>query len=118
MDLNKKKMFFQKKICKVHGTNFLPPEAYSKVGIALNVKNGILPINGLRHESVGTTNGWYIWAGEELSSNDDFFQPLHVEHLQEWCPEIIKFLALPPGWRFIISNNYEDVWFDESLLEI
>jgi hypothetical protein len=28
------------------------------------------------------------------------------------------YLALPPGWRFLIAPDYEDVWFDESLLHI
>ncbi|WP_441007151.1 immunity protein Imm33 domain-containing protein, partial [Neisseria meningitidis] len=37
--------------------------------------------------------------------------------LQIWRPEIIPFLTLPPGYRFLIGENgYEDVWFDELLL--
>lgn len=47
---------------------------------------------------------------------DDFFQAIHVEHIESWCPEVIKYLALPPGWRFLIADGYVDVWFDESLL--
>ena len=45
-----------------------------------------------------------------------FFVPLHVVHLDEWCPEVKKYLGLPPGWRFLIAEGHEDVWFDESLL--
>jgi hypothetical protein len=31
----------------------------------------------------------------------------------------VKFLGLPPGFRFLIGeNNYEDVWEDKSLLEV
>jgi hypothetical protein len=49
------------------------------------------------------TSGWYIWAGEGGPSDDpDFFVPLHVEHLAEWCPHITKYLGLPPGWRFLV----------------
>ncbi len=47
-----------------------------------------------------------------------FFVPLHVEHLGEWCPEAVPYLALPPGWRFLLAPDYEDVWFDATLLEI
>jgi hypothetical protein len=90
----------------------------SKVGIALNVKSGQLPINGLRHPVEGDSSGWYIWAGEELDSSPDFFKPLHVEHLHEWCPDAEKYLSLPPGWRFLIAGDYEDVWFDKSLLNV
>lgn len=74
------------------------------------------PLNGLRHPQEGDTSGWYLWAGTDLSDEPDFFVPLHVEHLEEWCPEAIPFLALPPGWRFLVAPGIEDVWEDLSLL--
>jgi len=64
-----------------------------------------------------TTCGWYIWANEELSDADDFFQPMHVKHLMECCPKILPYLGLPPGNRLILEDQYEDVWFDASILE-
>ena len=63
------------------------------------------------------TCGWYIWAGEELSDTPDFFKPLHAAHIREWCPQVEPYLGLAPGWRFLITGNYEDVWFDPSLLK-
>jgi hypothetical protein len=42
---------------------------------------------------------------------------MHVEHLSIACREVLPFLALPPGWRFLLAPGYEDVWQDESLLE-
>lgn len=74
-------------------------------------------MNGLRHPPANGTCGWYIWAGEELSKSADFFQPLHVEHLAERCPLALTFLALPPGWRFLIAPGQEEVWFDATLLQ-
>ena len=108
----------QKTLCKHYKTSYCPSPDNLKVGIALNVRNGITPINGLRHPQEGDTTGWYIWAGEELSNDSDFFKPLHVEHLADWCPEIRKYLGLPPGWRFLIAGDHEDVWYDESLLDV
>jgi len=108
----------QKNICKKYGVKFIESPLDLKVGIALNVKAGLQPINGLRHPPEGDTTGWYIWAGEEFSDDPNFFVPLHVEHLEEWCPQIIKYLGLSPGWRFLVANNYEDVWEDPSLLNI
>ena len=108
----------QKFLCNQYQTEFLSSPDHYNVGIALNVRSGILPIHGLRHPPEKDTTGWYIWAGEDLSENPDFFQPLHVEHLREWCPAIQKFLGLPAGWRFLIADNYEDVLFDKNLLEI
>lgn len=108
----------QKEICNKYGVNYVESPNNLKVGIALNVKSGIEPLNALRHPQEGDTTGWYIWAGEEFSDAHDFFVPLHVEHLEEWCPQIIKFLGLPPGYRVLLAENYEDVWSDDSLLDI
>lgn len=107
----------QKNICKKYETYFLGSPLNFKIGISLNVKEGLRPINGLRHPPQGDTTGWYIWAGE-YNEAPDFFIPLHVEHLKEWCPIVQKYLGLPPGWRFLVTEDYEDVWQDESLLDI
>ena len=108
----------QKATCREYEVEWVESPVAMKVGIAKNVKEGLVPINGLRHPPEGDTTGWYIWAGEELSDDPGFFLPLHVEHLKEWCPSVLKYLGLPPGWRFLIDGSYEDVWYDESLLEI
>lgn len=105
-------------ICQKYGVTFCESPSYLKVGISRNVKEGARPINGLRHPIDGETTGWYIWGGEEFSEDPDFFVPLHVEHLGEWCPLTLKYLGLPPGWRFLITEDYEDVWEDESLLNV
>jgi hypothetical protein len=94
-----------------------PSFKHLKVGIAKNVREGILPINGLRHRPVGDTTGWYIWAGEEPGEDPDYFVPLHVDHLEQWCPSAMRFLGLPPEWRFLVADTYEDVWEDRSLLD-
>jgi hypothetical protein len=108
----------QRSICIKYNAPFVSCPPNSIVGISRNVRDGAQPINGLRHPVEGETSGWYIWGGEELSDDPDFFLPLHIEHLLEWCPDIIKFLGLAPGWRFLYTPNYEDVWEDKKLLEI
>ncbi|MHB9129460.1 MAG: immunity protein Imm33 domain-containing protein [Armatimonadota bacterium] len=106
----------QKTICDRFNAPFVESPLTLKVGIALNIRDGILPINGLRHPPEGDTTGWYIWAGEEMSEDPDFFVPLHIEHLCEWCPRVLPYLGLAPGWHFLVAGDYEDVWEDESLL--
>ena len=108
----------QRELCKRYGVDFIAAPPQLKVGIARNVHEGALPINGLRHPPSGDTTGWYIWAGEEPSQDPDFFVPLHVEHLAERCPDVLRFLGLPPGWRFLVAGEYEDVWEDPSLLNV
>lgn len=107
----------QNAICQKYGaTPFATPNNL-KVGIAHKVRGKLLPINGLRVLPQGDTSGWYIWAGSEFSNDANFFVPLHVEHLADWCPEALPYLLLPPGWRFLVAPNYEDVWFDDALLK-
>ena len=108
----------QRRVCMKYGTDWIPSPSHLKVGIAENVRRGLSPINGLRHPPKGDTTGWYIWAGEEMSDASDFFLPLHVSHLYEWCPAILKFLGLPPGWRFLVAGDYVDVWEDRVLLDV
>lgn len=108
----------QKELCARYGAEFMEAQEDSKLGISLNVRNGVLPINGLRHRPTQDTTGWYIWAGEDLPTDSDFFHPLHVSHIDDWCPSVRKYLGLCPGWRFFIASDYEDVWFDESLLDV
>lgn len=99
------------------GVDAAPPDPGDKVGIARNVRSGLLPLNALRHAPEGGTSGWYIWAGEDLSDDTDFFLPVHISHLSSWCPQILPYLSLPPGWRVLLAPGHEDVWFDETLVQ-
>lgn len=80
-----------------------------KAGISRNVKNGVRPLNELRINPEADTCGWYIWFGETLSESLNFFVPLHAIHLVEWAPLVVPYLDLPPGWRFLVAEGYEDV---------
>ena len=109
----------QRAVCERWSAPFMPARDDLKVGIAENVRSGEMPINGLRHPPEGDTTGWYLWAGEEPSDDPRFFKPLHVSHIDEWCPGIKRFLGLAPGWRFLTDNaEHDDVWEDPSLLEL
>lgn len=107
----------QQRLCSDFECECVPSDPSSKVGIALNTTNR-LPLSGLRHPPHGDTSGWYLWGGEDFPHDDDAFSPLHTIHLVNYVPEAIKFLGLPPGYRFLISGDYVDVWFDESLLNV
>jgi hypothetical protein len=107
----------QRDVCARFGAGFFGFDLSLKVGIAKNVRDGLRPLNGLRLQPGNGVCGWYIWAGKEFSHAEDFFVPLHGSHLSEWAPLVIPYLGLPPGWRFLITEQYEDVWKDNQLLE-
>ncbi|MDR6182129.1 immunity protein Imm33 domain-containing protein [Asaia bogorensis] len=104
----------QKNICKKYKSGFFPPLENDKIGISKNVREGARPLNGLRIKPEGDTSGWYIWGGMEMLDDDDFFLPLHYSHIPSWEKLIMPYLALAPGWRFLITETYEDVWFDSD----
>lgn len=81
------------------------------------MRDGLLPIDGLRHPGEVDTTGWSIRAGEELSTDHDFFVPVCVSHLGDGCPDVIRFLGLPAAFRFLVAGEHEDVWEDRSLLD-
>jgi hypothetical protein len=105
-------------LCTKYGAEFLDADPGLTVGIALNVREGLLPVNGMRLMPEGTATGWFIWGGQVASDEDDFYQPLHASHVDEWSPLISKYLGLAPGWRFLVTPDYEDVWFDPELLKL
>ena len=108
----------QRAICQKFGATCLLPDDRLKIGISRTFDPAQYPINGLRHPPQGDTTGWYIWSGEELSTDADFFVPLHAFNLNDRCPEIVKYFGLGPGWRFLVAPGHEDVWFDPSLLDV
>jgi hypothetical protein len=109
---------FQLNECLKRGVPYLESPYYLMVGLSRDFDLSIKPINGLRHPPEGVTTGWYIWSGENFSTETDFFEPVHCLYLIESCPEIARYLGLPPGWRFLYADGFEDVWNDESLFEI
>ena len=106
----------QKAICVKYKSKWNPINKKLMVGCSTDLLSD--PINGLRHPKEGITTGWYIWSGE-WSDNADFFKPICAEHLLQEKPELIKYLGLDVGFRFLIGkDNYEDVWYDEKLKNV
>jgi hypothetical protein len=106
----------QKEICEKYDSLWKPINKKFNIGVSKNLISD--PLNGLRHKSEKGTTGWFIWSGE-YSERDDFFVPICAEHLLQIRPDIVNYLGLDIGFRFLIDNNgHEDVWFDKKISEI
>ncbi|MCL2310855.1 MAG: hypothetical protein FWC42_11460 [Proteobacteria bacterium] len=102
----------QREICARYGSPVVYPDECLKIGVAFQTK-GKLPIRGDRLQPEKGTAGWYIWAGDDFSADLDFYQPVHIAHLHEIWPELIPYLALAPGYHFVIDDQgYEDIWYE------
>jgi hypothetical protein len=108
----------QRRICRRYATDFVECPPDSRIGIARDARPGKWPVNGFRHLPEAATSGWYVWAGESLFTDPDFFEPHHVSHVSELLPLVLPYLALPPGWRFVLAEDHEDVWYDPELLHV
>ena len=99
----------QQKICKKYQSKFEQLKENEMVAVALDTL-GQMPIVGERIVlDEGETVSWFIYCGE--SDADDFYRPIHWYHLIEQLPEVLPYLGLEQGFRFIIDNeDYEDVW--------
>lgn len=93
------------------------PAPLDKIGVALHTLS-LRPLNGLRHLPHRGTAGWYLWGGTELSQDPDFFQPMHFSHVPERYPDVVQYLALPPGSRFLIADGHEDIWHDPTIVHV
>jgi hypothetical protein len=106
----------QKNICERIKVEWVPTEPFRMVGLSI-VNSNSSPFHALRHPP-DNYSGWFLWA-EEYSEADGFFKTIHAIHLLEYRPEIIKYLGLPAGYRVLIDDKgYEDIWYDESLLDV
>ena len=107
----------QQRFCRERRLAFVPSPGTAKSGFAMSTE-GLTPINGLRHPVTGETTGWYIWCGEELSTEPDFFAAIHTSHLYGMYPQLTKLLGMAPGHRFLLADDYLDVWYDPSILNV
>ena len=106
----------QKEICAIYDSIWQPVHNDLIVGVSTDLSS--TPLNGLRHPADIGTTGWFIWSGE-FSDDENFFKPICVRHLLQTRPDVVIYLGLNVGFRFLIDGqSYQDVWYDESLLKI
>jgi hypothetical protein len=71
-----------------------------------------LPVQGLRHPWQEHMSGWLL-VTDKWDENVTSLKTLHTYHVTAARPELVRFLALPTGFRFDIRSG--QVWFDEEV---
>ena len=100
----------QQLLCEEFGSAYVEVSGDDVVAVAVQTLNKD-PIVGLRKKAEGDEQvAWYIYGGEQVSSDADF-EIMAVRELQDIAPEVLPYLALDQGFRFMIdADDYEDVW--------
>lgn len=103
----------QKFNCMKFNSKFVQTSKNEMVAVALD-SLGKIPITGIRNVlEEGENISCFFYCGE-FSEDDDFFKPIHISHLENYLPEVIPYLALGEGFRFVIDKQgHEDVWKEE-----
>jgi len=72
-----------------------------------------LDIEAVRYESPSHMTGWWLTT-DLYDDNIESLMNVHFYHIAFNKPEILKFLALPFGYRFYLSDKGVDVWLDNE----
>lgn len=103
----------QKRICAKYRVEVFPCDSKERAGVAVATLKSE-PLYGVRKKNEDGTASWYIWGGP-YSEAIDSYQPLCVGHLDDLIPNVLPYLALPPGYKFIIDRKgFEDVWREDG----
>ena len=99
--------------CKKLGVDCVFPTFSQMLVTSIGVYDG-LPLQGVRYPSPPHMCGW--WITTDLYNGD--IKSLVTEyyyHIAFKRPDILRYLALPSGYRFNMGQNGEiDVWYDEA----
>ncbi|HEY4323299.1 MAG TPA: hypothetical protein VGN20_04915 [Mucilaginibacter sp.] len=103
----------QKQECNNCNTSALFPLFSQMIVISDGVLEG-KDLDAVRYPSPNHMAGW--WLTTELYDDDvKSLKTVHYHHLAFNRPDIIKYMALPFGFRFL-SGKQTEIWFDEKVL--
>jgi hypothetical protein len=78
---------------------------------------GADPIHGTRVLGAPGDIEWFLWCGD-LPTDTDVFDPYHLEHLPQELTRVLPYLALAPGYRFLLGEgDYVDVWKEDAPMD-
>lgn len=99
----------QKLLCEEVGSAYVEVKGDDVIAVAVHTLNKD-PIVGIRKPAEGEEQvSWYIYGGELEGA--DSFETMTIRKFQELAPEVLPYLALDVGYRFMIdTDDYEDVW--------
>jgi hypothetical protein len=103
----------QLEICQEYGVNRVLLDFKLKLSVSEDFfSSSEVLINGFRRSPEGNTCGWFLWKGEEMSDSEISFRQINVTYLIGHCHQVIPYLGLPTGWRFLVAGGHGRAWPD------
>jgi hypothetical protein len=103
----------QENECSRHKATSVFPTFSQNIVISKGVYEG-LPIEGIRYPSPKHMTGWWLIT-DEYDDNVNSLQNVHYSHVAFKRPDILKYLALPFGYRFFADEFTSEVWYDDKI---
>jgi len=101
----------QREVCFSNSSDPLYPLFSQMIVVSKGVLEGD-PIEAVRYKSPTHMTGW--WITTDLYDGDiKSLQTMHYYHLAFKRPDILRYLALPYGYRFNLDNKVH-IWFDPN----
>lgn len=103
----------QKRVCREQGASFEPPNPLSLIACSDGLREGRSPIGGTRYRHSGKMSGWFL-STDLYDGTNNTVKLHHAYHVTAARPELVNYLALPPGYRFDHGESPK-IWFDATL---
>lgn len=100
----------QSELCTYYGLIPSFPNFNQMIVISKGVYEG-KDIEGIRYDSPNHMSGWWLIT-DDYDDNINSLMTVHYSHIAFNRPDILKFLALPFGYRFLIENNEFEIMKD------
>lgn len=102
----------QEEMCKYFRTEPIYPLFNQNIVISKGIYEG-LSVDAVRYTSPEHMTGWWL-TSDLYDDNIDSLMNVHYYHVAFTRPDLLKYLALPYGFRFCTADSKEDIWFDEN----
>lgn len=104
----------QQDMCARFDAPFTPPRLDQMAAVSAGVVKGA-PVEGVRYPSPAHMSGWWLTT-DRYDGNVKSLRVEHLYHVTAARPELARYLALPYGFRFALTDR-EYVWFDEGVAD-
>lgn len=111
-DLAVKFWIEQHDICKQYDAHFVPPTHEQMVVVSQGVFEG-LPVQAVRYPSPSHMSGWWLTT-DKYDGDIKSLKTEHLHHLIARRQDLVKYLALPFGFR--VDENHS-VWYEQSVAD-
>lgn len=105
----------QSAICSAASSAYVQTQLIEMVVVSPDVEAGGAVEQGVRYPFGSPNSGWWIF-GSRYSGVIETMLRIHVGHLAQSFPGLVRYLALEPGFCFSLVPQPR-VWFEEEVAE-